>query len=168
MLNQVTTALHFAAALGSGLVAGVFFAFSSFVLPALARLPAPLGVAAMQSVNVVVLNRSFLGVFLGTAGCCALLSVRALSAPAPPGARLVLAGSLLYLLGCVLVTRAGNVPYNDALARLPPDGASVVDFWERYVARWSACNHVRAAAALVASALFIVSLSCRGWLGGSR
>jgi len=37
------------AALGCGLIAGVFFAFSTFVMKALARLPTSHGIAAMQS-----------------------------------------------------------------------------------------------------------------------
>ena len=64
--------LSLASALGAGLIAGVFFAFSSFVMPALAKLPAVQGVAAMQSINLVVLNRSFLGVFVGTAVLCSI------------------------------------------------------------------------------------------------
>jgi uncharacterized membrane protein len=55
------------AALGCGLVAGVFFAFSTFVMKALARLPAPQGIAAMQSINVIVINPWFMTAFLGTA-----------------------------------------------------------------------------------------------------
>ena len=40
-----------ATTLGCGLNAGVFFAFSTFVMPALKRLPAAQGIAAMQSIN---------------------------------------------------------------------------------------------------------------------
>ncbi|WP_052316637.1 hypothetical protein [Thioalkalivibrio nitratireducens] len=53
--------------IGAGTVGGVFFAFSTFVMKALAQLPAAHGVAAMQRINVVVLNPMFLGVFLGSA-----------------------------------------------------------------------------------------------------
>ncbi|RYZ05262.1 MAG: DUF1772 domain-containing protein [Myxococcales bacterium] len=158
MISRIFSALHLSAALGSGLIAGVFFAFSSFVMPALARLPPAQGVSAMQSINVAVLNRSFLGVFVGTAACCVVLAVRAVASPSTASARLALAGSLFYLLGCVLVTRAGNIPYNDALARLLPNTEQAADFWERYVARWSLWNHVRGLAAFVACALFILSL----------
>lgn len=158
MTSKLTSLLQLSAALGSGLIAGVFFAFSSFVLPALARLPAPLGIAAMQSINLVVLNRSFLGVFLGTAGCCVLLVPGALSSAAPPGSRLAAAGALLYLLGCVLVTCAGNVPENEALAPLAADTEQAAAFWGGYVARWAAWNHVRTAFAFAASLLFILSL----------
>jgi len=51
MLQGLLTVLPLLAALGSGVVAGVFFAFSSFVIPALARLPPAQGVLAMQSIN---------------------------------------------------------------------------------------------------------------------
>ena len=55
------------ALLGSALIGGIFFAFSNFIMKALAKLPAAEGIAAMQSINVVVLNKWFLGVFTGTA-----------------------------------------------------------------------------------------------------
>ena len=66
-MNLLTTAAVIAALLGTALIGGVFFAFSSFVMKALARVPSPEGIAAMQSINVTVLNASFLGAFMGTA-----------------------------------------------------------------------------------------------------
>ena len=66
-MNQLITIVGVAALLGSALIGGVFFAFSSFVMKALARVPSSQGVAAMQSINVVVINRSFIGAFMGTA-----------------------------------------------------------------------------------------------------
>ena len=53
--------------LGAGIVGGVFFAFSTFVMKALADGPAPHGIATMQRINVSVLGPLFLGVFVGTA-----------------------------------------------------------------------------------------------------
>ena len=51
----------------SALVGGIFFAFSSFVMKALAGVPSSKGMRAMQSINLVVINPSFLGVFFGKA-----------------------------------------------------------------------------------------------------
>jgi uncharacterized membrane protein len=51
MLDGLLFVLTLFAALGCGLVAGVFFAFSTFVMKALARLPAEQGIAAMQAIN---------------------------------------------------------------------------------------------------------------------
>ncbi len=64
--------------IGAGTIGGVFFAFSSFVMKALTELPASQGIAAMQRINVVVLNPLFLGVFIGTAVlalACVVLSI---------------------------------------------------------------------------------------------
>ena len=60
-LDDVFSALTLCAALGCGLMAGVFFAFSAFIMKALTRLPPRDGIAAMQSMNVAVLNPWFLG-----------------------------------------------------------------------------------------------------------
>jgi uncharacterized membrane protein len=54
-MNLTTAIAVMIALLGAAMIAGVFFAFSSFVMPALARLPAAGGISAMQSINVVVL-----------------------------------------------------------------------------------------------------------------
>ena len=66
-MNLLILLAGITALLGSALVGGIFFAFSSFVMKALAGIPSAEGITAMQSINVVVLNRSFLGVFMGTA-----------------------------------------------------------------------------------------------------
>jgi len=95
MIDRPVLSLMFAAAIGSGLIAGVFFAFSSFVMPALRRLPAAQGVAAMQSINIMVLNPMFLGVFLGTAIGCLLLVVIALLNWHKPGATCLGAGGAI-------------------------------------------------------------------------
>jgi uncharacterized membrane protein len=46
------TVLTAIACVGSALVGGVWFAFSGFVMQALARVPAAHGAAAMQAINV--------------------------------------------------------------------------------------------------------------------
>jgi len=70
--------LVFAAAIGSGLVGGTFYAFSSFVMAALGRIPPAQGVAAMKGINVTVMNPSFMTVFMGTGGLCLLVGVESL------------------------------------------------------------------------------------------
>jgi uncharacterized membrane protein len=151
-------ALTLVSALGSGLMAGVFFAFSAFVMKALARLPATQGIAAMQSINVVVLNPVFLGVFLGTAVACLLLTAVSVFEWDTPGTTSVLSGSAIYLFGTVGVTRAFNVPRNDALASVEPASIDGATLWADYVVSWTAWNHVRTAAALIAAAAFTVAL----------
>jgi uncharacterized membrane protein len=157
--EQLLFALTLFAALGSGLVAGIFFAFSSFVMKALARLPAPEGIAAMQSINVAVLNPWFMAVFLGTAALCVLALIFALLRWHEPGAVYLLLGGLLYLAGTLLVTIAYNVPRNDALASVARSDPEADHRWARYVAEWTGWNHVRTAAALAAAASFSIALA---------
>src|SRR5215468_4175665 len=87
------------AALGSGLMAGIFFSFSNFVMKALERVPSAQGIASMQSINVVVLNRWFFAVFFGTAACCLALAIIAVVHWQRPGAGCLLLGCFLYLVG---------------------------------------------------------------------
>jgi uncharacterized membrane protein len=158
MINKFLFALSLLSALGCGLIGGVFFAFSTFVMRALTALPPPQGIAAMKSINVAVLNPMFLGVFIGTAVGCIILAVASLLTWHRPGAACVLVGSALYLLGTFLVTAVFNVPRNDALASLDPTSADSAQLWAEYVASWTAWNHVRTVAALAASAVFMTAL----------
>jgi uncharacterized membrane protein len=103
-------ALTLLAALGSGLIAGFFLAFSATVMWALERQPPPAGIAAMQAINVVVLNPIFLGVFFGTAILSLVLDIVALVRWSESGSGYLLAGSLLYFVGTFLVTLVFNVP----------------------------------------------------------
>lgn len=144
--------------LGCGLIAGVFFAFSTFVMSALARLQPSQGIVAFQSINITVYNPWFMGTFLGTAAACIFLAVTSLFKWQQPGAAYLLVGSLLYLMGTVLVTAVFNVPLNDALAIVDPNSADGASLWRSFVPEWTRWNHVRTAAALAAAALFTLSL----------
>lgn len=152
-------ALTFLAALGCALIAGIFLAFSSFVMGALARVSPPAGIAAMQAINVVVLNPLFLGLFMGTALACAVLFVYALMHWQAPAALYMAAGSVCYVVGTFGVTMAFNVPRNNALARLDPLAAEAAGFWRGYVSGWTMWNHVRTLAGLVAAVLLIWALT---------
>jgi len=131
------------AALGSGLMAGLFFAFSSFIMTALAKLPPEHGIAAMNSINVTILNATFGLAFFGTAVLCLCLGVASILRWAEPGSAWLLIGSLLYLVGVIGVTIAFNVPLNDALAAVSPTSPEGATLWTRYLAEWLPWNHVR-------------------------
>lgn len=145
------------ALLGCGLMAGLFFIFSVCIMKALGQLPPEKGMAAMQSINIVIVNPIFMLVFMGTA----LLSLAALVSSVrhwtEPNARTLLAGSLCYLLGVMLVTMAVNVPMNDALAAAKPGSPEGAKLWASYLVNWTAWNHVRTIAAIAATALFALA-----------
>ena len=146
------------AAVGSGLIAGVFYAFSTFVMRALAQRPPVEGMAAMQAINVAVINPLFLGAFLGTAGACAVAAAGAVTRWEQPGAAYVVAGAALYLLGTFGVTIVCNVPLNNALAAVAPTDPAAGAVWATYLRRWTMWNHVRTLAAVAALAAFILGV----------
>lgn len=152
------SALTLLSALGSGLMAGIFFAFSAFVMRALARLPPAQGIAAMQSINVTVINPLFMTAFLGTAVGCVAVTVSSLLTWHKPGSAYLLVGSLVYLAGTLFVTIVFNVPRNDAPASVDPASAAGASLWAGYLPSWTAWNHLRAAAALAAAGLLTIGL----------
>jgi uncharacterized membrane protein len=70
----------------------------------------------------------------------------------------VLAGGVLYLVGTVGVTIVCNVPLNIRLATVHPQGAGAASYWNEYVTKWTAWNHVRTVAALAAAAALTIAL----------
>lgn len=158
-MERLTIALGWASALGSGLMAGVFFAFSSFVMPALGRLPAAQGIAAMQAINRAALYKPFLSTFVATGLVCLVLAALSAAHFSDVRARYRLASCLVFLVGTFIVTIAANVPRNEALAVLDPNAAQAASAWASYVAEWTAWNHVRTVAAVVALVLVLAGRS---------
>jgi len=144
--------------LGSALVGGIFFAFSSFIMKALAGVPSGEGVGAMQSINVVVINPSFMGAFFGTALLSLVAIWLALAGWSHPSAPYFLGGALFYLVGTILVTIFGNVPLNDQLAAVSATDPGTPEVWKHYLDRWTMWNHIRTAAAMVAALLYTLGL----------
>ena len=159
MIDELLFTLTLITALGCGLVAGILYAFSTSVMKALARLPAAQGIAAIQSINIMVINPWFMGAFFGTAAACVLVTVFSLLRWNEAGAAYLLSGGLVYLIGTILVTMVFNVPKNDALAAADPQSADGARLWAGYITSWTAWNHVRTAAALAAAVLLTFALS---------
>jgi uncharacterized membrane protein len=148
-----------AAALGCALVAGFLLAFSVCVMRALKALPANQGIAAMQKINIVIINPWFLAVFFGTALLCLGVIVAAIFNSSDSRSMTALAGGLVYLLGTIGVTIVFNVPLNNGLAMLTIDSPDADVFWANYLKVWTRWNHVRTCAALLAALLFLSQMS---------
>ncbi len=157
-MNSLISLVGTIALLGSALVGGVLFAFSSFVMKALARLPSAEGIAAMQSINVVIINPSFLGAFLGTTLLSLGVIVQVLVSRGHPSIMLFLGAAIFYFVGTFLVTMFANVPLNDRLAGVSATDPAAVESWEHYLDRWTMWNHVRTAAAMLATLLYSLAL----------
>jgi uncharacterized membrane protein len=155
-MERIAQILTFVAALGSGLMAGLFFIFSITVMAALGKLAPANGIAAMQSIDVTILSGTFLSVFMGTALISIVLIVAWFLGGVPSGGVYVLAASIAYLVGIIGVTMFFNVPMNDTLAALKPESAEAAAYWQEYLSTWTAWNHVRSVAGIASLALFIL------------
>ena len=149
--------LVIAAVLGTGLIAGVFFAFSTFVMGALGKLPPAQGIAAMQSINVVVINPIFMLVLFGTAILALYLGYGTYQNWPIQEAKFLLAASVLYSLA-IAITMIFNVPLNDALAGVNPQSSQAANFWQEYLVSWTNYNHLRCLMSLTACGLYAWSL----------
>ena len=158
MSNQLLFSIKLFSILGCGLVAGMFFAFSTFVMMALEQRPPAEGIAVMQAINITVINPWFMVAFLGTAVTCLGLAIASLMQWQQQGSAYLLMGSLLYLIGTLFVTMRFNVPMNDALAIIQPTNPDAVGLWSHYLSKWTFWNHIRTAAALAATTSFTLAL----------
>ena len=147
-----------AAALGSGLIAGIFFAFSTFIMTAFSRIPAEQGIAAMNSINVTIVRSPFMALFVPTAILCLVIAVLAVINWRGGASALMLAGAALYVVASFLSTIIFNVPMNDALDKVSGNGPEAVALWSTYLKDWTWWNHVRTVASLLASVAFARAL----------
>jgi len=142
-------------AIASAVMAGVFFAFSSFIMTALGNIKPAEGIRAMQRINIDVFCWSFSLLFFGIPLASLGLAVFAVWQWSQPNSLYYLMGSIVYLAGSFVVTIAGNVPLNNALARLDPEAHNAIDEWRTYLAYWTRWNHIRAVACLIACIVII-------------
>ncbi len=147
-----------AAAIGSGLVAGIFFAFSTFIMTAFARIPPEQGIAAMNSINMTIVRSPFMLLFVPTAILCIVIAVLAFANWRGGASSLMLAGVSLYIAASFLSTIVFNVPMNDALGKVSGNGPEAVQLWTTYLKDWTWWNHVRTIASLLASIAFVRAL----------
>jgi uncharacterized membrane protein len=150
--------LTLAAVVGAGLVGGVFFAFSNFVMKALGRLRPSEGAAAMQSINITVITPTFMTALFGMGLVSLVLIGWGLADLDEPYAGWLIAAGVIYVIGEIATTGAYHVPRNNALARVDPESEEGARVWSTYLVEWTRMNHVRTVSGLAACALFAVAL----------
>lgn len=152
-MTLLVPALLWFSAIGCGLIAGLYFAFSTFILQAFDRLGPEPAAEAMNAINVRIQRSLFMPLFLGTTLTGLALAVIGLLHLRSPGGAAMLAGGAVHVLGMFVVTMVFNVPLNNALV------ARGGEAWSFYLRRWLPWNHIRTLASTIASALFIVAIA---------
>ena len=154
--SELSRNLTLGAAVGAGVSGGVLFAFSTFVMTALGRLPDRRGLAAMQAVNKAAPNPLFMATLFGTAIASLVVAVPAVRHLDERTARYQVVGCGLYLAGIAL-TVGYHVPRNDALALLDPSSPASAAPWRSYLSSWTQWNHVRTLTSITAAVLFTLA-----------
>ncbi|MEQ1956139.1 DUF1772 domain-containing protein [Mesorhizobium yinganensis] len=158
MSDRVLQTLTILAALGSGVMGGLFFAYSTSVMGALGRVAPAGGIAAMQAINVVIQNPVFFIAFFGPALLAIVLAAAALLGWHGGSAVAICAGAFFYLVGIIGVTILINVPMNNALMAVDPNSAEGAQYWSTYLTNWTAWNHARTVAGIAACLSYILAL----------
>ena len=158
MIDGIQLYLVMATALACGLMSGAFYAFSSFVMAGLKRLPTEQGIAAMQSINVTAVAPGFMTGFFGTTIASIAVAITAIGDWDQTVSIWLLVGAGFYLVGVFVMTAAYHVPRNNALADTSPTAADAERVWSRYLTEWTRWNHLRAISSLAAAAALTIAI----------
>jgi uncharacterized membrane protein len=156
-MSELITPVIIASITGAGLITGLLFAFSNFIMSALADLPSDKGMFAMQRINITIINPVFMLFFLGTPVLCAMIAFNSGSRINEPGSLFLLIGALAYLTGPFGITLWFNVPLNNLLARTDMSDADKI--WPMYQKKWQRWNHIRTYMGVASVILMTMGLS---------
>ncbi|BFM08168.1 DUF1772 domain-containing protein [Halioxenophilus aromaticivorans] len=136
----------------TGIMAGIYAAFSLFVMRSLAKLDAINAGEAMVAINQTIVKTLFVPLFFGSVLLYAYALVDAL-VYSKPQATLLAFAAVIYLLGMFVVTLKGNVPMNNRLQVLAPNHHQLREYWPQYAQQWSRLNHIRTVSSALATTL---------------
>jgi len=159
MSSSIVTALLWTAALSSGLIAGVYFAFSGFIMQAFGSINTTQSIAAMNAINETILRSLFMPLFFGSSIISLCLIIVAFAHWGEAGSELMLIAGAVYFIGMFVCTVVFNVPLNNLLARTDPISDHAHQVWSRYLKIWTLWNHLRTASSLITCVLCIRLLS---------
>jgi len=142
----------------TGLMAGIYFAFSVFIMKSFTELPALQAAQAMNKINDVILNTLFLPLFFGSTIGFAGLIVWSFADWHPDQSQPVVSAAAIYIAGMFAVTAFGNVPLNNKLKSSSIDDTLLIEFWHEYRHSWTRLNHLRTLSCLASCSLLIVAL----------
>ncbi len=148
MSSSIVTVLLWTAALSSGLIAGVYFAFSGFIMQAFSKIDTTQSITAMNSINETILRSLFMPLFFGSSFISALLIIVAFVNWDEAGSELTLVAGAVYFIGMFVCTALFNVPLNNTLARTDPDSVDAHHVWSHYLKTWTNWNHLRTISSL--------------------
>jgi uncharacterized membrane protein len=147
-------------ATSTGLIAGLFYAYSCSVNPGLGKLTDEAYLAAMQSINREILNPVFFAAFMGTLLLLPISTWLQYRLGSGSTFYLLLGATLMYAIGTFGVTMFGNVPLNEALDKFNIQAASAKDLANQralFENPWNSFHSIRTYANIVAFILVVIA-----------
>jgi uncharacterized membrane protein len=147
-------------ATATGLIAGLFYAYSCSVNLGLGSLPDKVYLMAMQSINNAILNPIFFASFIGTLILLPASTYVQYEYGSSSKFILLLIASLLYATGVFGVTIFGNVPLNEMLAKVDFQNISIEDISTQrlqFEKPWNKLHSIRTMGSIVTLILVIVA-----------
>ena len=161
MSSELLSTAYLTTGIVMAVIGGVFLAFSDFVMAGLLRAAPAGGMEVMQQINRTVFRSVFLASFLILVPVSMGMAIHAYFATEDMVERLVMTGTIVYVLGGLLVTIFGNVPMNEHLNKLPLE-AEGIEYWREYGVIWTRWNHLRTIACIAGAVCFLLASRALG------
>jgi uncharacterized membrane protein len=157
---QLNIIILLLATLTTGLIAGLFYTWSFSVTRGLSRLSDSKYIEAFQSLNKAILNFAFALIFWGAPLSLILATILHYQQPSSGIFWHLLIAALIYLIGCITVTFAGNIPLNNLLEKFNLESSSLEEIKlmrARFEDRWNRLNMIRTVSSSIAFILLLIA-----------
>ena len=157
---KTETIILASAILLSGLMAGVFFTWSNAVKPGIGKLSDLEYLRALQSMNRVILNKAFIGIFLGSIIAVALVPVFYFKLFPNNIFWMFILALVSYWIGVFGTTVFGNIPLNEILDKVNLESINLEEITAlrtRIEVKWNKLNLIRSISSGITFVLLIIS-----------
>ena len=162
---EIKDALLGSSIVATGLMAGLWYAWTVSVIPGTRRIPDTTYITTMQNINKAIINPAFIIPFMGIPVLLAGAAIVQFRAGDYRRGWLLTAAGATYIVGVLGVTIGGNVPLNDALEAFDLAGSdeqAIATRRDTYETPWNRWHYLRTAANIgsfvLASAAAIASV----------
>ena len=157
---KTETIILASAILLTGLMAGIFFTWSNAVKPGIGKLSDLEYLRSLQSMNRVILNKAFIGIFLGAIIAVALVPIFHFKIAPNSIFWLLLLALVTYWIGVFGVTVFGNIPLNEILDKINLESITLEEIKTLRTSievKWNNLNLIRSISSGITFLLLIVS-----------
>ncbi len=144
----------------AALIAGLLYAYACSVNLGLGQLPDAEYISAMQSINRAIQNPLFFISFMGTVLLLPLSTFLHYGQPVSTRFWLLLAATVVYIIGVIGVTALGNIPLNNMLESFNLKTATLNEMAQqrgKFEGAWNQFHSIRTLAAVLALVLTIIA-----------